>query len=263
METTFWEQKLKELRSSIKANSSTRETDNSQYECKVCKDSEWILDEKTNSARPCKCREAKQYQRILEASGISEAFRKKTFNNFVVKNEQIKAARDMAIDYCRNFDAIRDAEHNSIAFLGQVGAGKTHLSIAIANELMKRNTGVRYMQYREDIMRIKQSAIDEEAYAKEINKYKMATVLLIDDLYKGAVQKNRMGYQYVNEADLRAMFEIINYRYLKKAPMIISSEYTVDQLLDFDEAIGSRIIERCKGHIIELHGMELNYRLAN
>lgn len=169
----------------------------------------------------------------------------------------------MAIDYCRNFDAIRDTEHNSIAFLGQVGSGKTHLSIAIANYLMKQHVGVRYMQYREDIMKIKQSAVDEIAYTREINKYKNATVLLIDDLYKGAVYKNRMGYEAVNEADLRAMFEIINYRYLKKAPMIISSEYTVDQLLDFDEAISSRIIERCKGYIIELHGMELNYRLAN
>jgi DNA replication protein DnaC len=263
METNFWEQKLKELRSSIKVNSSTRGTDNSQYECSICRDSEWIIDEKTNSARPCKCREAKQYQRILEASGISEAFRKKTFNNFIVKNEQIKAARDMAIDYCRNFDAIRDTEHNSIAFLGQVGSGKTHLSIAIANYLMKQHVGVRYMQYREDIMKIKQSAVDEIAYTREINKYKNATVLLIDDLYKGAVYKNRMGYEAVNEADLRAMFEIVNYRYLKKAPMIISSEYTVDQLLDFDEAIGSRIIEGCKGHIMELRGMELNYRLAN
>lgn len=168
----------------------------------------------------------------------------------------------MAVNYCRQFETIRNTENNSIAFLGQVGSGKTHLSIAIANVLMKKNIGVRYMQYREDIMRIKQSAMDEEAYAREINKYKTATVLLIDDLFKGAVQKNRMGYEYVNEADLRAMFEIINYRYFKKAPFIISSEYGTDKLLEFDEAIGSRIIERCKGHIIELQGAELNYRLT-
>ena len=228
-----------------------------------CRDKEWILDADSNSARPCKCREAKQYRRILQASGISEAFLKKTFKNFIPKHQSTAAAKQMAIDYVKEFDKISNTEENSIAFLGQVGSGKTHLSIAIANELMKRGIGVRYMQYREDIMKIKQSAVDEIAYTREINKYKNATVLLIDDLYKGAVYKNRMGYEAVNEADLRAMFEIINYRYLKKAPMIISSEYTVDQLLDFDEAIGSRIIERCKGHIIELHGMELNYRLAN
>lgn len=228
-----------------------------------CRDKEWILDADSNSARPCKCREAKQYRRILQASGISEAFLKKTFKNFIPKHQSTAAAKQMAIDYVKEFDKISNTEENSIAFLGQVGSGKTHLSIAIANELMKRGIGVRYMQYREDIMKIKQSAVDEIAYTREINKYKNDTVLLIDDLYKGAVYKNRMGYEAVNEADLRAMFEIINYRYLKKAPMIISSEYTVDQLLDFDEAIGSRIIERCKGHIIELHGMELNYRLAN
>jgi len=175
----------------------------------------------------------------------------------------VKAAKDMAMKYCENFEAISDTENNSIAFLGQVGSGKTHLSIAIANHLMAKNIGVRYMQYREDIMRIKQSAIDEEAYNREIGKFKTATVLLIDDLYKGAVQKNRMGYQYVNEADLRAMFEIINYRYLKKAPIIVSSEYCTDKLLEFDESIGSRIIHMCRGHIIELEGQELNYRLSS
>jgi len=232
-----------------------------EYECEICKDLEWIIDSETNSAKPCVCREKKQYQRILKASGISESFQKKTFNNFVITNEKIKAARDMAINYCKQFESIRNTENNSIAFLGQVGSGKTHLSIAIANTLMKKNIGVRYMQYREDIMKIKQSAIDEEAYAREINKYKTATVLLIDDLFKGAVYKNRMGYEVVNEADLRAMFEIINYRYFKKAPFIISSEYGTDKLLEFDEAIGSRIIERCKGHIMEFIGPELNYRL--
>ena len=57
------------------------------------------------------------------------------------------------------------------------------------------------------------------------------------------------------------MFEIINYRYFNNAPMIISSEYFMNDILEFDEGIGSRIIEMCKGHIIELRGSELNYRL--
>jgi len=58
------------------------------------------------------------------------------------------------------------------------------------------------------------------------------------------------------------MFEIINYRYLKGAPIIVSSEYKVEELLDFNEAIGSRIIEMCRGRIIELDGMDLNHRLV-
>lgn len=249
---------IQNLQDSIKANSSTKDN----YECELCQDMEWIINPKTNSAKMCKCREAKQYQRILDSSGISEAFQKKNFGNFKPVNETVKSIKDMAMKYVMDFKEIRDTENNSIAFLGQVGSGKTHLSIAIANNLMKQNIGVRYMQYREDIMKIKQSAIDEIAYNREVNKYKTASVLLIDDLYKGAVTKNRMGYEVANEADLRAMFEIINYRYLKKLPIIVSSEFTTDRLLSFDEAIGSRIIQMCKGHIVELKGQELNYRLG-
>ncbi len=183
------------------------------------------------------------------------------FDNFKSTNQITANAKAMAMDYVKNFDEIKTSKNNSIAFLGQVGAGKTHLSIAIANELMKRNIGVRYMQYREDITRIKQVAMDEESYAREINKYKNATVLLIDDLYKNATYKNRAGYEYLNDADKRAMFEIVNYRYFKGTPMIISSEYTADDILSFDEGIGSRIFEMCKGYIMEFEGQELNYRL--
>ena len=255
-----FQQIAERILNSIKANSSGTEEE-IQYECDICKDEEWIFDIETNTARPCKCREAKHYKRIIESSGITEAFLQRNFENFKPTNKITADAKAMAMDYVKKFDNIKNLRNNSIAFLGQVGAGKTHLSIAIANELMKRNIGVRYMQYREDITRIKQVAMDEEAYAKEINKYKNATVLLIDDLYKNATYKNRAGYEYLNDAVKRAMFEIVNYRYFKGAPMIISSEYLVEDILSFDEGIGSRIFEMCKGHIMEFQGQELNYRL--
>lgn len=57
------------------------------------------------------------------------------------------------------------------------------------------------------------------------------------------------------------MFEIINYRYLNSKAIIVSSELTQNRLLDFDEAVGSRIIEMCKGRIGEVTGIENNYRL--
>lgn len=245
---------------SIKVNSSGTE-EKIHYECEICKDEEWIFDRETNTAKPCRCREVKHYKRIIESSGITEAFLKRNFENFIPNNPVTANAKAMAIDYVKKFDSIRNSRNNSIAFLGQVGSGKTHLSIAIANELMKRNIGVRYMQYREDITRIKQVAMDEEAYAKEINKYKNATVLLIDDLYKNATNRTRTGYEVLNDSDKRVMFEIVNYRYFKNAPMIISSEYLVEDILNFDEGIGSRMFEMCKGYIMEFVGQELNYRL--
>lgn len=225
-----------------------------KYLCPKCKDVEWIIDPDTNTARECECREKKIYQRILEASGISSAFLARNFSNFKIeKNPRVLGeAKNKAIKYVKDFEANIGNKNNSIAFLGQVGSGKTHLTMAIANELMKKNIGVLYMQYREAIMQLKQNAMDEEEYQRQINKYKAARVLLIDDLYKGKT----------TDSDYNIMFEIINYRYLKAAPIIISSELNTIQLLENDEAIGSRIIEMCKGNIIEFEGVNLNHRLV-
>ena len=221
-----------------------------EYECEVCKDMEWILDGE-GKAHPCKCREVKLYRRILAASGISDAFRRKTFDNFERRNKRIDKAKTTAQQYASDFQTIKQDRHNSIAFLGRPGSGKTHLSIAIANELMNLKVGVLYMPYREAIIKLKQCVMDDENYNREIGKYKLAPVLMIDDLFKGKK----------TESDLNIMFEIINHRYLKNMPMIISSELLIDDLIEFDEATGSRIVEMCRGRILELTGKDMNYRL--
>jgi DNA replication protein DnaC len=108
------------------------------------------------------------------------------------------------------------------------------------------------MQYREAITKLKQNVMDEEYYQNEMNRYKQAPVLLIDDLFKGKI----------TEADQNIMFEIANHRYMNLLPMIVSSEFDVDRLTDGEfEAVGSRIIHRCKGRIVEFKGKDLNYRL--
>ena len=43
--------------------------------------------------------------------------------------------------------------------------------------------------------------------------------------------------------------------------MIVTSEKTKGELLDFESAIVSRIIEMAESRIIEFKGNELNYRL--
>lgn len=201
--------------------------------------------------KECECRELERMRNILESSGISEQYQSITVNQYKIFNEQTKIAKTAAVNYILKFDEIKNYRQNSIAFLGQVGAGKTHLSIAIANALMNRGVPVRYMPYRDIITELKQNILDEEYYQREIEKYKKAKVLLIDDLFKGKT----------TEADINIMFEIINHRYLARMPIIVSSEYTPDKLLEFDEAIGSRVIEMCKSYLIVLQGEENNYRL--
>lgn len=235
-----------------KANTSTKATENNRtYECELCQDNEFIYDPKTNTATPCKCREVKRYKRILETSGISEAFLSKTFENFLTKGKPkvVADAKKLSQEYTKSFENIKTTENNSIALCGQVGSGKTHLATAIANELMKQGYGVLYMQYRDAITRLKQSLLDEENYQREINKYKRAAILFIDDLYKGKGKDDNIVY------------EIINHRYFTGLPMIITSEFSPTTWIDFDEGTGSRLIHRCRDRIIKFEGRELNHRL--
>ena len=224
--------------------------------CPKCKGLGWIYHTKENGNQyvtKCECQIVEEARQRIERSGISDEFRKKSFENFVdTGSDRIKAAKTTAVKYCKDFPEIRGNRNNSIMFMGQVGSGKTHLSMAICNTLMDRySAGVVYMPYREDIITIKQNAADSENYTKTVNRFKNAPVLMIDDMLKGSV----------TGADLNAIFEIINYRYIKYLPLIISTEKTKKELLEFDEGTMSRVLEMSKGYQIEIVGREHNYRI--
>lgn len=225
------------------------------YECPKCRDRGWVevVDEEGRFyMKHCECWGVREARRLMERSGISQEFRTKGFDNFDIRgNPQLANAKNKALAYCQTFSEIEHTRNNSIMFYGQVGAGKTHLGTAICGALMGRNIAVIYMAYRNTVTKIKQRLTDESDYDREISRYAQARVLYIDDLLKGRI----------TESDVNIMYEIVNYRYMNNLPIIISTEKSLDELLEFDEAIGSRMIEMCRGNIIQLQGKELNYRL--
>jgi DNA replication protein DnaC len=205
----------------------------------------------------CSCQKVDKAEKILKLSGINIEQARQTFSTFEVWNQGSKLAKEMASKYYKEFNNVRTTRRNSIALIGQVGSGKTHLCIALAMNFIKKGIEVVYMPYRDTLTLFKQNMIDEEYYNKKIRKYQLCEVLLIDDLFKGAMKNGK-----VNESDINIMFEIINYRYLNYLPLIVSSEYTADRLMDFDEAVGSRIIEMCKDYTAEIEeNIKNNYRL--
>ncbi len=225
------------------------------YKCELCRDTGWIekrREDGSRTYRSCKCREVKKAKDQWESAGINLELSDMTFSNFKVYNEFSKALKTTAIGYFKQFESIWKSRHNSIMFLGQVGSGKTHISIALAINLLKSKVNVVYMPYRDSIVNIKQDILDKEAYMKSLLKFKQCQVLLIDDLYKGKV----------SSYDINIMFEIINYRYLKHLPVIVSSELSISEILNYDEAVGSRLYEMSRDFIITMDkGVAENYRL--
>ena len=234
------------IKSQVKNNLDTQEN----YKCNKCNDRTFILID--NEAVPCECRALREAESILKHSGISKEFSKKTFDNFdYSRNAFAVNIYTLAKCYANSFKDIEKERCNSVLFMGQSGCGKTHLSLAIANNFMKNGIGVVYMNYREDMTSIKQNILDSEVYNKYLNRYKNARVLLIDDLFKGNI----------TPSDINIIFEIINYRYFNNKPIIVSTEKYKSDLLKIDEAIGSRILEMCDKFNIEVRGKGLNYRI--
>ena len=197
---------------------------------------------------PCKCQKARNALSRLARSGLKDAVRKYTFEAYEAPDpwqEKIKA------------DARRFCESQGEAWFfigGQSGAGKTHICTAIAVHFIRQGKELKYMLWRDEITRIKGLVGDPEQYGEAMAELKNTDVLYIDDLFKGG--KDEFGnVKPPTPADINAAFEIINYRYNNPGKItIISSERTLMELNEIDEAIAGRIAEKSKagGYCINL-----------
>lgn len=193
----------------------------------------------------CECYKREQTLKLWASAGLTTDLKSRTFETYKPYNADTAKAKGIAAIFAKDFKS------ESIAFIGQPGSGKTHLGMAIMLNFLEKGIQTVYFAYREEITRLKQNIMDQEIYQRQMSRYKNCRVLFIDDLFKGKV----------TDSDIKIMFEIINHRYINGKPVIVSSELTIDMLLDVDEATGSRIFEMCRDHLVEMRGKENNYRM--
>ena len=203
------------------------------YKCKECRDSGYYKDE-TGQMVLCQC----ERKRIAAAKLKRQGFKagEMTLAEFNGDNAIAKRMKQAAEKYIAEYPA------GSMAVLGQVGAGKTHLVIGIAQTLMDQGRNVVYMPYVEVLAQLRQSIFNATEYGRIMQGLKTCELLVIDDFLKGNTMPN----------DLSIMFELINYRYLNKLNMVISSEKLLDELIEIDEATGTRIGQMTKGNRVQI-----------
>lgn len=231
----------------------------SEYKCDKCKDVKVIMvkDSQTGRmvARDCDCAAKANAIRYMRMSGISEVDLKKTIADYKTFDEsELTQAKKIAYAYQSRFRGIRLDRHNSLLLSGKPGTGKTMLGIAILNHILNDGIPAIYVSYIDIITKLKQMQYgtdeDKQRFNQELDRLQSIDVLFIDDLFKASeTQKDR-----------ELLYNIINFRYLKAKPIIISTEKTPDELIKVDEALGSRIIEMCKGYTVIFKDTQ-NYRL--
>ena len=229
------------------------------YDCRICKNKGFIakLVERSGSYShcfvDCKCVEIRNSIMRMKRSGLKDIIKDYTFEKFEDAEPWQKAVKAAAMEYAKN-------PHGWFFLGGQSGSGKTHLCTAICREFLLAGRSVRYMLWRDDVVKIKGLVTEAEEYCRAIDDFKRVDILYIDDLFKtGKAADNST--QKPTPADINVAFEIINYRYNNPNLLtIISSELTEDELLDIDEAIGGRIYERAKTFTIA-KDRSRNYRI--
>ncbi|NFK78962.1 MerR family transcriptional regulator [Clostridium botulinum] len=247
----------------MKLNTTSQDSE-VNYKCKKCRDTTWI--ETEEGFKRCECYEKEGIKRMWSKFGLDPQNTLK-LNDYKPYDEVTKIAKEKAINYIKEFNKIKNTKENSFGLFGQPGAGKSHIIIAIGVALLKENIQVVYMPYLEVIRELKASTLDQEYYIKLISKYQCPTVLIIDDLFKDKIKndqliKDRYGNIVgLSESDVKHIYPILNYRYLNDLPTLISTECTQEMLIQLDEALAGRILERCGENMVTFKGPKYNYRM--
>lgn len=172
--------------------------------------------------------------RLFKESGIRGRFQNRTFDKFIVNNENRKAYT-VAKRYADTFhDRIPQKdergnttppaiERNGLLMIGSYGTGKTHLSTAIANQLISTGVPVIAMTMIDLLARIKQSYDSTDAVSEaEIMKiYEDIPLLIIDDI----------GSEQPTEWGITRIYAIINARYEAYMPTIVTTNYGTEELI--------------------------------
>lgn len=224
------------------------------YNCELCKNRGYHAYIDPNGYeihKECKCQRIRKTLRLAKRSGLGDILSDFTFKKYIIYEDWQQQIKDTAEAFCNDDIA------KWFYIGGQVGAGKTHICTAIAAHYIKQGCDTKYMLWCEESKKLKAIVNEYDLYKENISVLKNAEVLYIDDFLK------TKGGETPTNADINLAFEILNSRLMDKDKItIISSEKTLEEVLEYDEATMSRIYQQAGNYRINIgKDLKKNYRL--
>jgi DNA replication protein DnaC len=182
----------------------------------------------------CVCKEneinSSAQKRLYSASNL-ETFKEMTFNSFSVQgrlglgDEQIHSLQ-YALSQAQKFAA---SPHGWLVLMGTYGCGKTHLAAAVANACVEFGMPTLFLTVP-DLMDWLRNSFDspDATFEERFDEIRNVGLLVLDDL--GAQNTTK----WANEK----LFQIIDYRYARKLPLVVTTNLTLE---DMDDRIRSRL----------------------
>jgi DNA replication protein DnaC len=174
----------------------------------------------------CPCRQgdidARRHQRLFEMSNLDE-LRHLTFENFQERGHVgLRAAQAESLEYAYN-QARHFAQHAQgwLLLSGSYGCGKTHLAAAIANFVVDAGIPTLFLTVPDLLDTLRFSYDDPEStFEQRFDEIRGAPLLIMDDF----------GTQNATEWAQEKLFQILNYRYIKKLPVVITTNLMLEEM---------------------------------
>lgn len=185
---------------------------------------------------------ANKVDKIIKNSKMSRRNLNYKFENFEVNSNNKKVYQSLK-EYSEKL--ANSVERKGLILIGDNGVGKTHLACSIANELIKNGIPIIYGTLINLLAELKNTYdVDNNISEMKIIKlYEKVDLLIIDDL----------GKEKPSEWGLEKLFTIINSRYENNLPVIITTNYDQNSLINRLSINGE--IETAKSIISRLYEM--------
>lgn len=182
----------------------------------------------------CSCRQAKitaeENDRLNRESNLT-GYRDMTFDSFNIKGRgQLRPENELCLTLARDHAQKFARERNGwLLLLGNYGTGKTHLAAAIANAALTDHVANIFLPVPDLLDWLRASYSDHtQSFEDRFEQIRSIPLLVLDDL----------GAQSSTAWAEEKLYQILNYRYVKHLPTVIT---TNNALKELDGRIASRL----------------------
>lgn len=203
-------------------------------------------------------REKEERRRVARAAEAQRCFswlgedldnlRSRSFEGF--DRNKFPRAYDALYEFAMSEDILGKfpANHQNFILFGTSGTGKTHLSSAVCNVLVRRFARVRFMRAQGLFNAIQKAIGEKKDYSNIIDEAKRATLLVIDDIDKVHIPRNA---DYEDNFKTKTFFDILDARNVSHLSTI-----TTMNTSDLTKYVGvpafSRLMEN--GTVVQMNG---------